>query len=181
MKIDLRELHEGTNPVSFEVSADDFDTWAQEADVLYHGASEPCRVRLTVDRYGDLLTIRGDVRAPMRFECARCLAERSHPLDMAVKWTLVPAKSISAGMSEEEELELTADDLDVSFYSGEEIDLGELVREAVLLELEPNPRCRVDECEGDRYLSPPSEAPPSAEIDPRWAGLAALQAKKAGG
>ena len=116
----------------------------------------------------------------MRFECARCLAERKRGLDMRVRWTLVPASQITSGsVSAEEEQELTSDDLDVSFYTGDEVDLGELARETLLLELEPCPRCDVDECEGDRYLSPPPEADEVVAEDARWAQLGTLRAEMA--
>lgn len=179
MKIALKELSEGSNHFAFDVPADEFDRWVHEADELYHGAGQPCHVEVTVDRYDDLLTIRGRARAPLRFECARCLADRSTEYNESLRWTLVPQRVVAGGdVRPEEEVELSSDDLDVSFYSGDEFDVAELLRETILLELEPCPRCPVDECEGDRYLSAPSEVEETPDIDARWAALAALRDKK---
>jgi uncharacterized protein len=179
MKIAVKELSEGTNHFAFDVPAERFDQWVHEADDLYHGVGEPCSVKIDVDRYDDLLTIRGHASGPLRYECARCLAERTGRYDADLRWTLVPMRVVSGGdVRPEEEQELSADDLDVSFYAGEEFDVEELLRETILLELEPCPRCPVDECEGDRYLSAPSETDEVFETDGRWAALAALRDQK---
>ena len=74
------------------------------------------------------------------------------------------------------------DDVDFAPFEGDEIDLGELFREQILLAIPMTPLCR-EECKG---LCPVCGADLNAgecscergEIDPRWSALADLKDKK---
>jgi DUF177 domain-containing protein len=73
---------------------------------------------------------------------------------------------------------LQKEDLALSVFDGETIDLDELVREQVLLAMPPRMLC-AEECKGlcpvcgeDRNSQ--ECACETKEIDPRWAGLAGL-------
>jgi len=182
VKIDLKELREGPNPVAFDVNADEAHTWFREVDGLYRGQGEPLHADLSLQRLDDIILVRGSLAGPYGYTCARCLAERSEDLDLDVTWTLMPHdKMLDEQTSPDEEFELTTDDLDVSFFDSDEIDLGALMRELVLLELDPIPHCEVDACEADGYLTAHSQAEPDEgeRLDPRWAPLAALKQKLA--
>ena len=100
---------------------------------------------------------------------------------MMRRYMLLPQSTLNDEESAEEEdgIRLTEDDLDVSFYKGDEIDLGELVREELILELESCPSCSLDSCEGAAYLRRLAEEAESFEdrdaVDPRWAALAEMK------
>lgn len=179
MKILVRELSAGENPFDFQVPVGELHGVVRDADELYYARHDGAQVGMVVDKIDEILSVRGRITsAGCGFECARCLQENAYPLDIRLRWTLVPRSTVarSAGLSAEEEVELTTDDLDVSFFDGEEVDLMEIVREAILLELDPAPRCEVDSCEFRGYAPPPShEAEP--ESDPRWAPLQAMKDK----
>jgi uncharacterized protein len=179
MKIEIRELRDGSNPAVFEVPQEDLDTIVKEADPLYFARDGAAKVDLTVDRVDDLLSVRGRIDASAGYECARCLTENARPIAMQLRWTLVPRSELAGGLSSDEEIGLTTDDLEVSFYEGEEIDLGELVRESLLLELDSAPRCGVDSCVFSTYTTASAE-PADAPADPRWAPLQALRGKVRG-
>lgn len=174
MKLDIRELNEGSNPIAFDIDVAGFDAILKEVDELYV-ANAPCEVRFDVQKLEDMLMVVGEVRAPHGAQCARCLADLARSLTLKIRWTLLPTSSLGHRVSEEEEVELTTDDLDVSFYEGDEIDLADLVREAVLLETEPIPRCDVDDCPNKLYQQPPAESAP--KIDPRWGPLQQMKEK----
>lgn len=174
MLINLKELGEGRSRHPFVVPHARYATYVAEADDLYAVAEGECAVDLTLDRVEDVLSLRGTIEGPLQFSCARCLATRQRPLHINVHWTLMPRAKFTAGTTAEEEIELSTDDLDVSFFEGEEIDLEDLVREAILLELDPAPRCEVDACESDGYKAA-SLVLDEATDDPRWAKLAALR------
>jgi uncharacterized metal-binding protein YceD (DUF177 family) len=179
VKILVRELSAGENPFDFQVPVGELHSVVRDADDLYYAREHGSQVVMVVDKVDEILSVRGRITSTgCGFECARCLKENERPLDIRLRWTLVPRSTIarSASLSAEEEVELTTDDLDVSFFDGEEIDLMEIVREAILLELDPAPRCEVDSCEFQGYAARPSpEAEP--EIDPRWAPLQAMKEK----
>ncbi|MCB9507133.1 MAG: DUF177 domain-containing protein [Myxococcales bacterium] len=170
MKIFVPELREGSNPVAFPIEREALRGIVRDMDELYDAKGDG-DVALDVSKVGGLMHIRGHVRGPISFECARCLADRPRALDIAIAWTLVPRASFAEGLSSEEEIELTADDLDTSFYEGEEIDLMELAREAVLLELEPAPRCADDEACTPSSAVILADAATEPKKDPRWSAL----------
>jgi uncharacterized protein len=94
----------------------------------------------------------GRVDATLAARCVRCLERvgQSHALDM--RMVLLPKGAEStrpARANEKDEADEPAADNDeeVSYYSGEWVDVGELVREALLLSLPAYPLCRED-CRG---------------------------------
>ena len=174
MKLDIRELNEGSNPIAFKIDVAGVDAILKEVDDLYV-ANAPCEVRFDVQKLTDMMLVLGEVRLPHGAQCARCLVDMKRLLTLKIRWTLLPTSSLGHRVSEEEEVELTTDDLDVSFYDGDEIDLADLVREAVLLETEQVPRCDVDDCSNKLYVQPPADSAP--KVDPRWGPLQQMKEK----
>jgi uncharacterized protein len=113
--------------------------------------AEPVRADLSLDRSGEQVTVRGDVRGTARLECVRCLRAFDLRVDVTV---LVHADRAGTSRRAEQE-ELERDDY-MRFHDGRQLDVGEDVREALLLEIPINPRCREDcqglcpRCGGDR-------------------------------
>jgi uncharacterized protein len=177
MKVQVQELRPGYNPLPFTIPEAVLHGIVQDADLLYFARSGGASVDFTIEKLDEVLMLRGTISATVGFECASCLAEQERPLAVTLHWTLLPKTYLAgSGVSKEEEVELTTDDLDVSFFEGEEINLGELAREAILLELDPAPRCGLDTCGRLAYPTAPSEdAASAASVDPRWAPLLALR------
>ena len=130
------------------------------------------RSRLNLHRVGDLVSVRGRVEVRLKYTCCRCLEEIETERSVRMRWTLIPEARYRKEI-EADEVELTAEDLEVAFYREKEIDLGDVVRQAVLLELEPYPVCP-DQCRG-MVESAPSGASSEDDIDPRWAPLLELK------
>jgi len=114
----------------------------------------------------------GTVRGSVRATCARCLNEYDLPLDDRFSIVLTPRAADVA------KARLTPDDLALSTYEGDEIDLAPLVHEQAILALPTIPLCT----EGCRGLCPrcgadlnagPCGCPPPAP-DPRLQPLRAL-------
>lgn len=109
------------------------------------------------------VVVLADVEAPWRGECRRCLGEARGKLEVQVR-------------------ELYSPDSDPELcypLPGDQLDLGPLVRDAVLLDLPQAPLCRAD-CRGlcpvcgvDRNSEGCDCVEPAA--DPRWAGLDILR------
>ncbi len=93
-------------------------------------------------RSGTSVSLDGSLRASLKFSCGRCLEEFSRVLDLDVNVVLEKAGGVPA-----KETELKGEDLDVSFYSGQTINLDDLVREEIFLNLPMRPLCR-DDCLG---------------------------------
>ncbi len=174
-----RELSLGTTEVSFELDPSTFDAALKDADMLYSGKGAPLPVNLKIHRLEDILTVHGELRFEAELQCALCLQEVDRAFVFPVHWTMLPTRSLrSRRFRPDEEIELSVEDLDVSFYRDDEIDLISLVREVLILEMEASPRCELDTCGAETYGAAPDEtSADAAPIDPRWAALAAFKGK----
>ena len=137
---------------------------------------EPPQVSGRVIRSDHKVRLRGSVTARAEVDCDRCLRAVPVPIETSFDVSYVPATEFTA---EAEAAELQEEDLSLSVFDGETIDVDELVREQVLLALPARALCR-EECHGlcpvcgaDRNIeSCDCEA---KEADPRWAALKDLR------
>lgn len=140
--------------------------------------------------------IRGHASAPIRVECVRCLAPIEQELRTELDLTLFPepdeAERGSGSVPTDdrktkakvERIELSERELDEGYYRGFELDLPDLVREGLLLEVEMNPACadvsacdaRVAALAGDSG-NPAAETDAAEDLDPRWAPLRKFRLK----
>jgi uncharacterized protein len=130
----------------------------------------------TVRRDGHQVRLRGQITARAEVDCDRCLKAVDMPVETSFDVTYVPAADYGKGP---EAAELQEDDLSLSVFDGEAIDVDDLVREQVLLALPTRALCGED-CKG---LCPVCGADKnmdccnceSTEVDPRWAALKDLR------
>ena len=85
----------------------------------------------------------GTVRTELELPCSRCLEPFRLAVDASLDQRFLPA----AEMGTEQEREVQEEDLDVSYYRDDQIDLNELLREQFYLALPMKPLC-VEACEG---------------------------------
>lgn len=100
---------------------------------------EPVDVHLTITPEGDRYLIQGEVKGRVQVECGRCLA----PVTLiVVAPCAVDAVPLPKQTSPDEPGSLGRGDLDVIFYSGPVLNLDDLVREQLLLNIAMRPLCR---------------------------------------
>ncbi len=136
--------------------------------------TEPPQISGRVQTSGHEVRLRGEITARAEIDCDRCLKSVAVPVETEFDVTYVPEEDYRAS----EAAELQEDDLSLSVFDGETIDIDELVREQVLLALPTRALC-TEECKG---LCPTCGADRNAdtcgcetkEVDPRWAGLKAI-------
>ena len=135
---------------------------------------------LTVDveyyRAGLDLFFQGALHGEVVGTCARCCEEYDFALDHGFRFVLTPRAAAVGGS------QLSADDLALSFYEGEEIDLTPLVYEQILLALPTRPLC-AESCRGlcPRCGANLNAGPcgcPAAPADPRLAVLHTIAREK---
>jgi uncharacterized protein len=123
-------------------------------------------------RSGHQVRLRGRITARAEVDCDRCLKAVDVPVETSFDVTYVPAADYGA---EPEAAELQEEDLSLSVFDGETIDVDDLVREQVLLALPTRALCGEDckglcpVCGADRNQDGCNCA--STEVDPRWAAL----------
>ena len=113
------------------------------ADDIEYAA--PLDGEITLSNTGGLLLLRGDVRTELRLECGRCLT----PLVEAVETDLEEDFDLvtSRNAFQQEEVQAVDEDTPASVIRGNVLDLGELLRQSLLLAAPLQPLCRED-CPG---------------------------------
>jgi uncharacterized protein len=173
----VREIGETGKHVEAELSEADLAEIIGGPGEVYRTAGQGVEA-FDLTRLNETVTLRGQVATRVGYACSRCLADNEVPVAVDLHWTYLPAQRFAASTTSEEEVELTSEDLDVSFYDGEEINLAETVREVLLLELGAYPVC-AEACQTDNIAPPPNpNAAEPAPIDPRWAPLLAISKKQ---
>jgi len=132
------------------------------------------------DRPGEYY-IDGEVRFTADFQCARCL--EPYPFANESKFQLRFFPRPEATGEENEEVEVSPDELDVEFYSERAIPLQELAAEQILLSIPMKPLCD-EQCLG---LCPNCGANRNREacqcetsvVDERWGALQDIREKLA--
>ena len=104
----------------------------------------PLRVQLSVAREYDHIRAHGRVATAVHLGCSRCLSEFDAEIDSPFTFFYMPA---AAGVSQDEEVELTEEDLVSATYEGDEIDFAREISELVLTEIPIKPLCTED-CKG---------------------------------
>ena len=128
-----------------------------------------------IDRDGRSVRLKGSITAQAEVDCDRCLQPISVPIAAEFEVSYVPVTDYVAG----ETPELQEEDLNVSVFDEETIDLDDLAREQVLLAMPSRSLCQED-CKG---LCPVCGINKnvqacnceSREVDPRWAALKDLR------
>lgn len=133
-------------------------------------------VEVFADKSGADVIVRGRVRGGIVAECSRCLGPALVPVDAELAVLLSARKKGIREVVDSDDL--SPEEMDREFFTGDVIDLGDLVREHLLLEVPMQPLCRPD-CPG---IAPSAtQAERSARwtatapgVDPRLAPLAAI-------
>ncbi|MGH7819755.1 MAG: YceD family protein [Candidatus Binatia bacterium] len=141
MKIRIEEIKETQSSISFPEDVGEVNellALSKSPDYRFLGAAE---VEVTYYRSAEDLFFEGRLVSSVSGTCARCLESYPFEMDREFTFVLKPARAATA------EPALSDEDLALSFYTGEEIDLSPLVREEMILSLPTRPLCRED-CSG---------------------------------
>lgn len=161
MRYDLSRFKSGTDridrtyePAAFGAESEDFRI------------TSPVHLTADLTKSGAKFLLKGRLTATLELACSRCLEMFDVPVDAALDLTFVPAveppkpvvesaipvrqKRAPRHGHEDVELdgtEVAADDLGLTEYSGDEIDLEQMMREQFYLALPMKPLCAPD-CKG---------------------------------
>ena len=106
----------------------------------------PVVLRMTIHKDEDRFRLVGTVKTALELDCSRCLEPFALPVDREFDLRYLPSTAAEP-VAEDEEAEIEVDDVSMTFYRDEQIDLNELLREQFYLALPMKPLCR-DECRG---------------------------------
>jgi uncharacterized protein len=114
----------------------------EEGFVLQGGALR-CRVERGDD---DTVHVRGRLQAQVALSCGRCLEGFTLGVDQELDLFYL-AHEAGQEQEEEDEVELSDRDVVVAYYEGDRLDLGEVIREQIVLAVPLTRLCRED-CRG---------------------------------
>jgi len=142
MLLDISRLRGGVEHIERR-----FEPAALSTDA--EGFRVPGPVTLIADVHKDGRNVRltGRVQGAIECECSRCVEPFTVPVDANLDLLFLPSAENVETPGEEGETEIAEDDLGVSYYKNDEIDLGEMVREQLYLALPMKPLCKED-CAG---------------------------------
>lgn len=101
------------------------------------------RLLLRVEKVDSEVLLKGTITARLKLACSRCLS--SFVKDISVPVNI--AYHLADELSGEDNHELHPDEMDTGFYRNDELDLQEISREQVLLNIPMKPLCG-DSCKG---------------------------------
>ena len=135
------------------------------------------RVASDVTLQGELIKaaasteLKGHLSGTLEIDCDRCLEQQQRPINIELDLEFVPESSFGS----ESNLELQAGELNIDAVAGQSIDIAEIAREQILLDMPQQFFCRED-CQGlcqkcGTNLNETDCGCSDTEIDPRWAAL----------
>jgi uncharacterized protein len=177
MLLDISRLRGGVEQVERRFEPSRFPTAHEEFRV-----TAPVNLVAEVRKDGLKVRLTGHLEGAIECDCSRCLEPFAVPVDAKLDLLFLAATENVGTGGAEDEREIEDDDLGVSYYKDEEIDLGEIVREQFYLALPMKPLCRED-CRG---LCPICGANRNRDactcqaqwVDPRFEALKAIGTKK---
>jgi uncharacterized protein len=173
MKLNVHEIEEAAKELVYEESTASLNTLLLHGQVCDFEFPAAAEVRVDYYRAGQELFFQGHIEGSVVGHCARCLEEYTFDIGKDFFVVLVPKAELPG------EVALTDDDLDLSFYEGDHVDLSPLVREQIILALPTRPLCR-DDCKGlcatcGENLNTQACACTARRGDPRLAVLSTLK------
>ena len=170
MVIDLFQLSEPEHSFDAEIQPAEIDLDDESARL-----EKPVKIAGRLRKGIAQTDVEGRIGAELEMECTRCLSPSAASLDVPFKVAYVTEENYTSA----EEAELRGEELGVAIFDGERIDLAELAREQILLNLPVRFLCRED-CRG---LCPKCGADRNTvncnceegETDPRWSALKELK------
>ncbi|MEJ2009644.1 MAG: DUF177 domain-containing protein [Acidobacteriota bacterium] len=100
----------------------------------------PLKVSAVAELAGDEIRIRGHISVRLEAACDRCLDGAEIPVERDFDLPYRPMQEIAR----EEEFEVAKDELEVGFFSGEGVNLDDVVKEQVILSIPMKIVCRPD-------------------------------------
>lgn len=181
-QIELHELEGGAVEKSYRPSP-------EQLGELFDDIGKDYRLVHTEDFGADVraqlsdgtVYVKGHIHADIGYACGRCMSAREIPVDTDVDFVLMSEAQWSNAYGDEEEIALSEHEMNASFYTGDLIDLGELIREAVMLELPVHPHCPPnlhDECDSlyeERIGEDTVAELEEQKVDLRWTPLKDLR------
>ena len=143
MKIPVDEILQSPKELTFSETIEELNEIYRRSNYSDFGFPPSIEVDLAYYRSGPDIFFNGSFRGPVTGCCGRCLENFGFTLDKDFAFVLTPKPAKPERGAEE----LHSAELELSYYSSDEIDLAPLIAEQVMLALPTRPLCAED-CRG---------------------------------
>ncbi len=125
MIVDLTQIEK---EAFFDVAIEPLDVdWNEDDTSLV----APIQVKCRIEKGEGQVTVTGKIVTCLQAHCSRCFEEKGLNVDLNFKAVFVVREKFPTDV----ELELKPEDLDISIFEGDELNLAEVAREQILLSL----------------------------------------------
>ena len=142
LQINLKTIPDAGLALAIDLGPEWFDRW-HEADPGLDCAGAHITGSVHLSKHGHDILVRGNLSGRMELACGRCLEPFTAPVAIEFDLLLVPGPTGADAVKEE----LSPEDLDLDFYTGETVDLESILREQIILMLPLKPLCD-ETCKG---------------------------------
>lgn len=184
MEIIIRDIPEEGQSLDFNAAAGGWfrKVLAESLPELFH-KGDAGKVHIDLLRTEGNVDARGEIDADYHPACVRCL--KNFKVHLSVPFHLVLAPLYESDrqpkLEEKDEVELVMEDLDFAYYEGDRFNLGNVLREQIILAIPMQPLCDTD-CKGlcQHCGNDLNKGPCNCQEehqDPRWAPLKVFKTK----
>ncbi len=147
MKIQVHHIPSSGLDLKFEEKPERFASVKALMDSGECGFVSPVAVEMAVTPLPDMIRVKGRVTITSRQACVRCLEPFQRPLES--RFTLDYSETIPAELHRDkgESVELTAQQIGMMHFQGDEIDFSDAIQEQIVLAVPYRPLCSAD-CKG---------------------------------
>jgi uncharacterized protein len=143
LKFRLLEVPTEEKEITYVYGVAEVSKALEERDCKQCHPLAPLEVRVRLLRSEKRVFARGWIQGKIELTCARCLEPFGIPIKLEFQQTFLPHAQETAT----EEEASSADDLDVTYYWGEEVDIAPIIWDEVILDIPFSPLCSRD-CKG---------------------------------
>jgi uncharacterized protein len=111
--------------------------------LAFDAGSFPVQAQLKIKKVGTEIVINGNILTAVELQCSRCLKDFKRKFSFPFEAIFHPIEQLK----EEEKHELDVEELDMGFYAKDELDLFDIIKEQVMLNLPMKALCN-DFCKG---------------------------------
>ncbi len=136
LKINIKDLLEGDVALDVDEDALGSEIFSGEDEIEF---SKRITGRIKFTKAGKMIWAQGKLETAVKLVCVKCLEEFAYKVNAPFNIVYTQKPEFS-----EKEIELTKDDLDLAYFDEDFICPNNEIREAIILNIPLNPRCKAD-------------------------------------
>ncbi len=147
MHLRIEQIKEEGLALEFEEQSETFPVLSEMVKQGECAFIAPIKTAVSATRIDDMIAVKGEVKTLVRLPCGRCLQEYEMPLRSRFELTYVNRIPDVQKDDEKNEVELSAAQMGLIYFEGEEINLQDGIQEQIILGFPIKALCRKD-CKG---------------------------------